>query len=198
MVALSKDTVEEAHTHRERDGLSLTLLADPQLDVIRLYGVEHHKSLNFKTGRFMIGSIPLSLAPSFKAMAIPTSLLVDEGGIIRWIDQSEDYRGGEAGAGGGPGALHGLRQGGARVDPLAQGVDARPRLAREEPPPLPRRRPPCGGVSGRAGAAGLGGRGWWSRAGSGSEVVRLGGRGGRSKAGESGVVRLEGWWEVEG
>jgi hypothetical protein len=25
-------------------------------------------------------------------MAIPTSLLVDEQGIIRWIDQSEDYR----------------------------------------------------------------------------------------------------------
>ena len=92
VVALSKDTVEEAQTHRDRDGLSLALLADPQLEVIRLYGVEHHKSLNFKTGTFMIGSIPLSMVPSFKAMAIPTSLLVDEDGVIRWIDQSEDYR----------------------------------------------------------------------------------------------------------
>jgi len=25
-------------------------------------------------------------------MAIPTSLLIDEHGVIRWIDQSDDYR----------------------------------------------------------------------------------------------------------
>ena len=25
-------------------------------------------------------------------MAIPTTLLIDENGIIQWIDQSEDYR----------------------------------------------------------------------------------------------------------
>ena len=25
-------------------------------------------------------------------MAIPTTLLVDEGGVIRWIDQADDYR----------------------------------------------------------------------------------------------------------
>jgi hypothetical protein len=25
-------------------------------------------------------------------MAIPTSLLVDENGVIRWIDQTDDYR----------------------------------------------------------------------------------------------------------
>lgn len=92
VIALSKDTVGEVHTHRARDGLTLTLLADPELTVIRLYGVEHHKSLNFETGSFMIGSIPISFVPSFKAMAIPTSLLIDEHGIIRWIDQSEDYR----------------------------------------------------------------------------------------------------------
>ena len=92
VVALSKDTVDEARTHRDRDGLTLTLLSDSQLRVIRLFGVEHHKSLNFETGSFMIGSIPISLVPSCKAMAIPTSLLVDENGIIQWIDQSEDYR----------------------------------------------------------------------------------------------------------
>ena len=25
-------------------------------------------------------------------MAIPTSLLIDENGVIRWIDQTDDYR----------------------------------------------------------------------------------------------------------
>ena len=92
VIAISKDTVAEAKIHQDRDGLTLTLLSDPELTVIRQYGVEHHKALNFTTGRFMIGSIPLAFTPSFKAMAIPTSLLVDEDGVIQWIDQAEDYR----------------------------------------------------------------------------------------------------------
>ena len=82
VVALSKDTVAEANIHQDRDGLTLTLLSDNELKVIRQYGVEHHKALNFTTGRFMLGSIPLGFSPSFKAMAIPTSLLVDEEGVI--------------------------------------------------------------------------------------------------------------------
>ena len=92
IVALSKDSVEEAAVHKTRDGLSLTLLADPKLNVIRQYGVEHHKALGFTTGSFSVGGIPLALTPSFKTMAIPTSLLVDENGVIQWIDQTEDYR----------------------------------------------------------------------------------------------------------
>jgi alkyl hydroperoxide reductase subunit AhpC len=92
VVALSKDSVAEAAIHKDRDGLTVTLLADPKLEVIRQYGVEHHKALNFTTGRFMIFGIPLGFTPSFRTMAIPTSMLVDEHGVIRWIDQSEDYR----------------------------------------------------------------------------------------------------------
>jgi peroxiredoxin len=92
LVALSKDTVEEAATHKTRDNLRLTLLSNPDLDVIRQYGVEHHKALGFKTGSFTLFGIPLALTPSFKTMAIPTTLLVDEDGIIQWIDQTDDYR----------------------------------------------------------------------------------------------------------
>lgn len=92
VVALSKDTVEQAAIHRERDGLKLTLLSDPKLEVIRQYGVEHHKALNFTTGKLVVGGIPLAFTPSFKTMAIPTSLLVDESGVIRWVDQAEDSR----------------------------------------------------------------------------------------------------------
>jgi peroxiredoxin len=92
VVALSKDNVEEAAIHKNRDGLTLTLLADPKLEVIRQYGVEHHKALNFTTGTLMIAGIPLAFKPSIKTMAIPTSLLVDENGVIQWIDQTDDYR----------------------------------------------------------------------------------------------------------
>ena len=92
VVALSKDSAEETTIHKNRDNLSLKLLSDSKLEVIRQYGVEHHKTLNFKTGKFMLFTIPLGFKPSFKTMAIPTTLLVDENGIIQWIDQADDYR----------------------------------------------------------------------------------------------------------
>ena len=34
----------------------------------------------------------IGLVPAIKTMAIPTTLLVDEHGRIRWIDQADDYR----------------------------------------------------------------------------------------------------------
>lgn len=92
VVALSKDSVEHAAIHKTRDNIDITLLSDPDLKVIRQYGVEHHKALNFVTGTLTIGGLPFAFTPSFKAMAIPTTLLVDEKGNIKWIDQSEDYR----------------------------------------------------------------------------------------------------------
>ena len=46
LVALSKDSVEDAARHRERDGLTkTTLLSDPDLAVIKAYGLEHLKAL---------------------------------------------------------------------------------------------------------------------------------------------------------
>ena len=94
VVALSKDTPSEAALHKTRDGLNFPLLSDPELEVIRSYGVEHHKALGqTKNTKTVIGGVPIGLAPfSFQTMAIPTTLLIDEAGVIQWIDQSEDYR----------------------------------------------------------------------------------------------------------
>ncbi len=92
VVALSIDEPEHAHIHKDRDGLSMTLLSDPSLEVIRRYGVEHHKAFGGTTGRFMLFGIPLVFIVKSKPMAIPTTLLIDEHGVIRWIDQSDDYR----------------------------------------------------------------------------------------------------------
>ena len=92
ILALSKDTPEEAAIHKKRDNISFTLLSDSKLAVIRKYGVEHHKALGQTTGSFTLFGLPFGTDFSFKAMAIPTSLLVDEEGIIQWIDQSDDYR----------------------------------------------------------------------------------------------------------
>jgi len=93
-IALSTDDIEQTVIHLKRDKLDMTLLSDPQLTVIKQYGVEHHKALSLDAGHVkkLFGiAFPFS-KPSYRSIAIPTSLLVDENGIIQWIDQSEDYR----------------------------------------------------------------------------------------------------------
>lgn len=92
VIALSKDSVETAATHKRRDGISMTLLADPTLKVIGQYGVEHHKAIEVSTGKANLFGVHIAAVPSIKTMAIPTSLLIDEDGIVRWIDQTDDYR----------------------------------------------------------------------------------------------------------
>ncbi|MCB9681467.1 MAG: redoxin domain-containing protein [Alphaproteobacteria bacterium] len=93
VIALSKDAPEAARRHRARDGLRFPLLCDPDLTVIRQFGVEHHKALEISDGpRLRVFGLAMGLVPSFRAMAIPTTLLVDEHGVIRWVDQSEDYK----------------------------------------------------------------------------------------------------------
>lgn len=89
--AMSKDSPEEVRFHRERDQLTnVSLLSDSHMEMIRAYGLEHHKAIEFKT--WNIFGIPLGFPIGYKSMAIPTTLLIDEKGIIRWIDQADDYR----------------------------------------------------------------------------------------------------------
>ena len=95
LVAIANDTSEQQAQHKVRDDLTCTLVSDQDLSIIRQYGVEHHKGLGSSAedtlSVFGI-AMPLPWKMRFKAMAIPTSLLVDENGKIVWIDQSDDYR----------------------------------------------------------------------------------------------------------
>ena len=90
VLALSSDTEAKAAFHRRRDGLSFELLSDPKLQVIEQYGLRHEKGLPFTT--FSVLGIPLGWPVGVKPMAIPTTLLIDEQGVVRWIDQADDYR----------------------------------------------------------------------------------------------------------
>lgn len=94
IIAISGDTVEQANLHVKRDVLPITLLSDPTLNIVRQYGVEHHKALGSDSKKVfkLFGlSVPGGFV-SYRSMAIPTTLLIDEQGIVRWIDQSDDYR----------------------------------------------------------------------------------------------------------
>lgn len=93
VVALSGDTAEQAKMHIERDSLDLLLLSDPELKVVKQYGVEHHKALGADSSKTKtVLGLPFPTSFEYKSMSIPTSILIDEHGVIQWIDQSEDYR----------------------------------------------------------------------------------------------------------
>lgn len=90
IVAISCDSQQHVARHRERDGISFPLLSDPKLEIIRQFGLVHQKGLAFQT--FNLLGVPLGWPTGFRRMAIPTTLLIDEQGMVRWIDQAEDYR----------------------------------------------------------------------------------------------------------
>ena len=90
IVALSRDTQDDVARQLARDRLSFCLLSDPELVVIKQFGLIHHKGLAFQT--FNVLGIPLGWPTKFQHMAIPTTLIVDESGTVRWIDQADDYR----------------------------------------------------------------------------------------------------------
>ncbi len=92
VVALSKDTPEQAAAQRVRDGLRFSLLSDPELAIIKRFGLLHEGAIVFRT--FLVGGarFPLGWPIGFKQMAIPTTLLLDEDHVVRWIDQADDYR----------------------------------------------------------------------------------------------------------
>jgi len=90
VVALSKDTVAQAAAQKLRDELPFPLLSDPKLRVIEAFGLLHHKAIQFRS--FSLFGIPMGYPNGFKTMAIPTTLLIDETGVVRFIDQADDYR----------------------------------------------------------------------------------------------------------
>jgi peroxiredoxin len=76
LVAISADTPEQIRAGRTKHGAQVTLLADPDLVVTTQYGLLNRKGL----------------APSgLRRLPIPTTLLVDAEGVVRWIDQATDY-----------------------------------------------------------------------------------------------------------
>ncbi len=59
-------------------GLKATMLADPKLKIIELFGYRNKNINNFKT-------------PGRPGLPVPTSLLIDESGTVVWKDQSDNY-----------------------------------------------------------------------------------------------------------
>ena len=77
IVTVCADTPEEIRKGRGRHGLKATMLSDAGLEL---------------TDRFNLRN-PTNLTPrGFRGMPIPTTILVDAPGVVRWIDQAENYQ----------------------------------------------------------------------------------------------------------
>lgn len=73
--AVSIDSPEVNRPLRERVGADYTFLSDPDATVLDKLNIRHHTP-----------------NPSGKDIAIPTQILVDKAGIVRWIYQPSNYR----------------------------------------------------------------------------------------------------------
>ena len=78
IVTVCGDTPEKIRTGRGKHGLQAVMLADPEASVIQELGIANRG----------VHSGPPGGAP----LPIPTTVLVDAGGTVRWIDQSENYQ----------------------------------------------------------------------------------------------------------
>jgi peroxiredoxin len=78
IVAVCADSAEKIRQGRARHGLQGVLVPDPHLEITDLYNLRNPR--NFAPQPGIVVPLP-----------IPTTLLVDAAGIVRWIDQSTDY-----------------------------------------------------------------------------------------------------------
>jgi peroxiredoxin len=61
-----------------KHGAKAIMLSDADLSVARQYGIEN--------------TATMIKPPGVKGLPVPTTILVDASGIVRWIDQAEDYQ----------------------------------------------------------------------------------------------------------
>ena len=80
LVAVSGDTPAQIRAGKRKHGAQAIMLSDRDLSVTDLLGIRNQ---GFHSG------VPGVSPP---ALPIPTTVLVDAKGIVRWIDQSENYQ----------------------------------------------------------------------------------------------------------
>ena len=77
-MTICSDTPEKIRAGHPKHGLKGVMLSDRTLEVTNLYGLRNHA----------IHSGP----PGTPGLPVPTTILADAEGCVRWIDQSENYQ----------------------------------------------------------------------------------------------------------
>jgi peroxiredoxin len=84
IVTLCSDSPAQIRAGRAKHGLGAVMLSDETLAVTDRYGLRNPRAFAPRPG----GGAPTTL----RALPIPTTILVDANGVVRWIDQSTDYQ----------------------------------------------------------------------------------------------------------
>ena len=77
-MTLCTDTPAKIRAGHGKHKLQAAMLSDRELEVTNLYGLRNQA----------VTSGP----PGIPGQPVPTTILADAGGVIRWIDQSENYQ----------------------------------------------------------------------------------------------------------
>ena len=83
IVTLCSDSPAQIRAGRAKHGARALMLSDETLAVTDRFDLRN--PTNFAPGKD--GGLP-----TLRALPIPTTILVDAQGIVRWIDQSTDYQ----------------------------------------------------------------------------------------------------------
>ncbi len=78
LVTLCTDTPEQLRAGMGKHGAKAVMLSDRDLAVTRSYGLEN--------------TAPKLKPPGVPGLPVPTTILADAEGIVRWIDQADDYQ----------------------------------------------------------------------------------------------------------
>lgn len=78
IVTICTDAPAKIRAGHPKHGLQAVMLADPTLAVTNLYGLKNQA----------IHSGP----PGVPGLPVPTTILADASGVVRWMDQSENYQ----------------------------------------------------------------------------------------------------------
>jgi peroxiredoxin len=78
IVTVSTDKASEIRMSRGMHGLKATMLADPKLEIINLFGFQNQNINNFRM-------------PGRPGLPVPTTLMIDGDGKVLWKDQSDNY-----------------------------------------------------------------------------------------------------------
>lgn len=90
VVAMTFATATAIQQQIERDGLGFPIMIDHNLELTKRLGWYDRSGLKHVTWR--VFGIPLGVPGGFRAMPRPATALVNETGVIRWLDLTDDYR----------------------------------------------------------------------------------------------------------
>jgi len=82
IVTLCIDSPEQIRAGRAKHGLRAVMLSDESLAVTDLYNLRNPRAV----------APSAQGVPTLRDLPIPTTILVDASGSVRWIDQSTDYQ----------------------------------------------------------------------------------------------------------